>query len=375
MRAIWIGLCLVGLAAASVAQQPVRIVSSLRDGPLRAVQEHLAAALPDLELHFEPLESAELIAKYPDGLDVDLLCGVDVQLCEIAAAAGRLTADQRLPLSIATDPQRHYFAPWAYGWALTTWVGGVEPPATLRELIGPEYGEGLGLCGPRAAPSLWGGWLRALSRDGWGEDEVFGWLLALDARVGVYPPTIGAVQVAFELGETQIAVLPLDRAVELRARTEGVVISVPEEGVVLTPLGIARVARVDASPRAAAAQRVFEALLDAPDLSARMRDEFGLFTRELGDALVVGSGEQLAEWRDRVRPPAPIQPKAAPLMLQRWEVEVRGRGAWSEQLGLILDVAFTLMFFGVIWWLFRGELGKRTVTAATGDSPRGGDDG
>ncbi len=336
---------LLALATVAEAQDPVRVVSCLRDQVYATVQQHLRTTLPDVEFAFERLDEAELVHRVSGGMDVDVVCGVDAQLCAIAADEGLLLPQASDSKTFCDDPRDRYRAPWAAGWVFVSVPGRVMPPDSLEELTDPAFTDLVAMTGPRGAPSLWAGFLRHLASLGRGEKDAVSWLALVDARVVEYPPTIGAASAEFELGRCAMTALPTDRALLLLRKNgaERVSVNTTREGLLLQPLAVATPVRSRTHPDAA---RVYGELF-SPALFAALRKD-GLFTSD-GEP---PASELVPLWQ-KIAPYAPLETSFALRLLSRWTEEVRGRGREFEDIGLVLDVVFTVLFFGAGWLIFR----------------------
>ncbi|MCA8944417.1 MAG: substrate-binding domain-containing protein [Planctomycetes bacterium] len=328
------------------AQGPVRVVSTMRVDAVAAVEAHLRERLPDLAFDVQRIDEAELVQRFVDGMEVDVVAGVDAQLCELAAASRRFAPVEFEAGSWYDDPDHRFVTPWASGWVMVWITSQVDQPLALEELITNRWTDELVVPSPRAAPSLWAGWLRQLGRSEVDEEEAFGWLHALDGRIVRYTPTIGAAAAAVEMGTGSLAWLPADVAVEFVERYGRAKLGLGflREGVELAPFGVGVVA---SSVRPDAAQRTFDALLE-PELAIALREEHGLF---LPDEATYS--ELLQPVFDAQHAYAPIEAHAALDWLHRFDSEVRGKRRGYENVGYVLDIVMTLAFFVAVWLVMR----------------------
>ena len=345
MRSSAMALALCTASIVAQADDPVRVVTSFDAEAADTIREHLESLLPGEAFRVEQLTALELSGRFRDGIDVDLFVGVDAQLLVVGASRGDFAPRTCALPSLWVDEANRFVVPWARGWVWVWRPGVIEQPKSLTDLARTAMDGKLALPSPRAAPTLWAGWMQQLTYAGRGEEELFSWLGALDARVEEYHPSAASAASAFELGRADVAVLSSKQAMGVLDRAnQRAALGLGDEGMVLQALGVALVAE---SPRLTRAERAFDAACE-PQLSTRLRSGHGVLTPPLS---AVGHGlEQLVE---RVEPFVPVHAELALAALGRWEKNVRGEGAYLERLGLAFDIGFTLLFFGAVYWIFR----------------------
>lgn len=351
MSCVWAVLLLGGGAAAQV-----RAVTSLAPRVVATVEAALADAAPEVAIAWERVPTAELMdavlaeeAMRP----CDLLAGVDAQVLELLAADRRLD-----PLGVEappgvvpfwSDPGGTFVVPWADAYVVVHDAGAVGSgvaPRTLEAMTAPRFADRLVVPEPAAAPALFVEWIRTPLRAGEPLDGIFAQLAALDSRVARWAPSAAAAVGALSrlppgsfvvatrsevAGRAELAFEPLEPFVPL----QGLGIAIPAGG---------------AAP--AAAREAAGALLD-PRIARALAAAHGILPglADAGD----GASAVPQHVRDLVAAAAPVAPERRWVRgwFRRFESDVAGRGRYSENLGLVLDVVFTLMFFAAMFWIYR----------------------
>lgn len=349
--------CVAFLAAASAASSPaqVRAVTCLSEAAVRTADAAVRTRLPDVEVVWTRQEVAALW----DGgsgslpLDADLLAGVDAQVLELLAAGGGLAQlGVALPVGSApfhVDPGGSYLVPWADAYVVAhdpAFTDGGVVPRTLETMAEARFADRLVVPAPEAAPSLFVEWIRGPLRAGEPLDSVFALLGTVDARVRAWSETgEAAVLELSRRPEETFAVGPLS-AVRASA---GLGFEPLEPFVPLQGLGIA-IPSGSAAP--AAARQVAEALLD-PSVAYALAVEHGLLPGIRVEP--EGAAPVPAFLRDLVARAAPVDPDRewVRAWFRRFDADVRGKGRYSEGLGLLLDVVFTLLFVTAMFWIYR----------------------
>ena len=310
-----------GAAAAPLLRQALGEACTLRDVASEDLDTAIAEATgPAIlfgvdELHLQALATKELLTPLP----------ADVWLAALLPARAR-AVDGRYALLLQ--------APYTLAFSLPG-TAGAELPRTWAELAtSPLAQDQLGLCGPEVDPAPWLGWMSLQLRAGGVEADGYALWTALDARARYFPSYPTALQ---EFDRGGLHFLVLQKALARRGRellgAAPLLCRDPDDGQPCQWYGVALLRRGEGV---------------APTLAP-------LLHPPLRQQLAAASGMEAVATASAAAAVAPATDAPAPVQqwLDHFQRRLRGQGRSLEDLDAWLEMFFTLLFFGFLYFVWR----------------------